>query len=139
MKKPSIPSTGDDGISDAIQGLLSASPLRRHLYAGELLYEHGQAVTACYVLESGTLEAYVTDRGRRRYSAQLGSGDILGAIDFILGRPYSRHVEAVTPATVHVLMPDVLTRQLQGAGPLALCVMQSLARNIDGLSPGGRS
>lgn len=140
MKKKSAPIAGaTGGMSDAIQGLLRSSSLRRHLDAGDVLYEHGESVSACYVIESGTLEAYVPDRGRRRYSAQLATGDIVGAVDFILARPYSRRVQAVTPATVQVLTPDVLSRQLHSAGPLAFCVMQSLARNIDGLSPGGRS
>lgn len=138
-KKPATPAAASGAMSDAIQGLLRSTALRRYLDAGDVLCEHGESVSACYVIESGTLEAYVLDHGRRRYCAQLATGDIVGAIDFILARPYSRRVQAVTPATVHVLTPDVLTSQLHSAGPLAFCVMQSLARNIDGLSPGGRS
>ena len=138
-KKSSSQTTANGAMSDAIQGLLRSTTLRRHLDAGDVLYAHGETVSACYVIESGMLEAYVIERGHRRYSVQLSSGDVVGAIDFILARPYSRHVEALSPTTVHVLTPDVLTKQLNSVGPLAFCVMQSLARNIDGLSPGGRS
>jgi CRP-like cAMP-binding protein len=64
---------------------------------------------------------------------------MVGAIDMVLDRPYSRQVEARADTVVLLLARAILLGQLQQAGPLMWGVMQSLARNIDKLARGGCS
>lgn len=122
---------------DPFREIFETASVRRQLQEGELLYTQGEAAALCYLVESGELESSLPHQKARHYPRLIGVGEIVGAVDMVLDRPYSRQVEARAASVVLLLPREVLLGQLQKAGPLMLGVMQSLARNIDKLARGG--
>ncbi len=116
-----------------------ASSVRRHLREGEMLYLRGAPASACYLVEDGALESYLPTRSSRRYRRVIPVGEIAGAIDLVLDRPYRRNVCASEKATLVMFSRETVMAQLRSGSPLMLGVLQSLARNIDRLSRGGCS
>ena len=125
--------------TDPFREIFRQSSLRRQLQAGELLYSCGEPSELCFLVETGELESSLPNRTARRYPQLIHTGEMVGAIDMVLDRPYSRQVEARADTVVLLLARATLLGQLQQAGPLMLGVMQSLARNIDKLARGGCS
>lgn len=122
---------------DPFREIFETASVRRQLHDGELLYTRGEPSALCFLVESGQLESSLPNQQARRYPRLIGVGEIVGAVDMVLDRPYSRQVEARAASVVLLLPREVLLGQLHKAGPLMLGVMQSLARNIDKLARGG--
>lgn len=131
----------DEGasLSVALRELLHQEHLRRQLEPGETLYRTGGEATQCYVIELGSLLTRAHGRRGAQWRTLVGPGELLGAVDLMLGRPYSRDAEAAERTVVHVIPRDLLLAQLEGTGVLMHGIIQALARNLDRLSPGGRS
>jgi CRP/FNR family transcriptional regulator, cyclic AMP receptor protein len=49
-------------------------------YPGSHLFREGESATAAYLIESGTVDIYRSDRGKRRVVARVGAGSVIGDI-----------------------------------------------------------
>jgi eukaryotic-like serine/threonine-protein kinase len=85
--------------------------------AGELLLQEGDLGDELFVVESGTVQVYVTDaQGRRRGIATLGQGAVVGEAGVLTASARTASVVAINDVTVRVITRKQLE---QGMGPHA--------------------
>src|SRR4051794_20286469 len=96
---------------DDIDWLLLAGDARA-MPAGAVLIEEGAPVGALFIVLDGLLSvAGAAANGRR--AEQRGSGDILGEMSFVDGRPPSATVTALEDSVVFAIPADSLLSKLQ--------------------------
>jgi CRP-like cAMP-binding protein len=77
-------------------------------YPGTHLFKEGEASTAAYVVQHGTVELYRGDRNDRRVVTRVGPNAVLGDIAMFKGDPYHSSARAVDSVTALRLDRDLL-------------------------------
>ncbi|MBK6768904.1 MAG: cyclic nucleotide-binding domain-containing protein [Ardenticatenales bacterium] len=103
--------------------------------AGDVLFEAGDPGDAFYVVQSGTVEAYLADdHGRRVVLERLGPGATFGELALLDGGTRTAGVAAASDATLHVLRRavfiDALARSPALAARLLTLTGGRLRRNL---------
>lgn len=84
-----LPLTADDLLTlDAV-----AEPVSR--YSGSHLFREGEPAVAAYLVESGEVDIYRTQSGKKRVVARVGPGSVLGDIAMFGGGIYISSARAV--------------------------------------------
>ena len=92
---------------DALRRLLDAlTPVT--VPAGTVVIREGEGPGPMYIVQDGRLRAYAGSNGSRRDVAFLRRGDFFGERALFTGQPRAASVEAVSPATLLRLEPEVL-------------------------------
>jgi len=99
---------------------------RERLAAGTTLIREGQPITALYVVLDGTV-AILTEAAGGAAIAQLGTGEVLGEISFVDGRPPSATARAATEAVVLAIPRAAVTNRLAGEVDFAARFYRALA------------
>ena len=115
-------------LTDAQWVSLAPYLTRHEIAAGDLLIREGDVEQTMYLLESGSLQVFVTlgTRASRRI-AILRSGSIVGEGGLFSDGPRMAHVEALTPCVLWALKREQLEQVSLKDPALALALVHSAA------------
>lgn len=85
-------------------------PISRH--PGTHLFEEGEEAVSAYVVQSGEIDLYRTENGRRRVVPRVGAGSVLGDIAMFGQGTYISSAQAVGRVRAYRLDRDRLIPQL---------------------------
>ncbi|HZO21326.1 MAG TPA: patatin-like phospholipase family protein [Steroidobacteraceae bacterium] len=110
-----------NGLDEAIVGEIAAAAEWLSLPGGATLFAAGEPPDALYVVLSGCLGAFAPDnmRDRRRFMGRVLSGDTVGEMGLISGRPRSAHVVALRDSEL-VRIPSESFNRIFGRHPEAM-------------------
>ena len=112
---------------DALRRLLDAlTPVT--VPAGTVVIREGECPGPMFVVQDGRLRAYAGTNGSRRDLAYLRRGDFFGERALLTGQPRAASVEAVTPATLLRLEPEVLRALLDEESEFRRLVEERVAQ-----------
>lgn len=105
------------------------------LAAGDVLFEPGDEGDAFFVVEAGTVEAYLADEhGRRVVLERLGPGASFGELALLDGGPRTAGIAAVGDAELRMLRRGTFDAALRGSPALAARLLRltggRLRRNL---------
>ncbi|MFH1811550.1 MAG: ATPase, T2SS/T4P/T4SS family [Pseudomonadota bacterium] len=112
---------------------LQAQLTRRSLKSGEVLFNAGDVGDAMYLIHSGMVSVYLSDRnlGLTYELAKLGAGQAFGEMALVTGEPRSASVRAIDDANLLQLSRDVFFKLVNAAPQVALTIAQVLAKRLD--------
>lgn len=99
--------------------------------AGEMIVKAGEAAADAFIIERGDAAAWREHNGRRTLLAQLGAGQMIGAVAVLEQRAHSATVTAVSDCSVRVVAADELANHLGQVHPVVHTLIDTL---IDRLS-----
>lgn len=110
--------------------------------AGDVIVKAGETATDAYIIERGDAAAWREHAGNRTLLAQLGAGQMIGAVAVLEERHHSATVTAVSDCSVRVVTADELTRHLGSVHPVVHTLIDTLIdrlswRNVGNASPVG--
>ncbi|MBN2493016.1 MAG: Flp pilus assembly complex ATPase component TadA [Deltaproteobacteria bacterium] len=105
----------------------------RSLRAGEQLFSEGDVGDAMYLVLSGRVSVFVSDKslGLTHELAQLGSGQAFGEMALITGEARSASVRALDDTELLALSRDIFGRLVAAVPQVALTIAAVLARRLD--------
>jgi len=110
-----------------------AMPIRRELFAGEVLYRQGDPSDCAWLVESGQVEL-VSVMGRRSSShGRFGPGELIGELGLIDGASRSATATARSDAVLLAIGREQFLERLQGGDPILRTLVDSLLQRIRGL------
>jgi len=112
---------------EALHALARVAPLQRW-EPGRWLLGEGQRGATCFLLAAGEVDVVRTMAGRRRRLETVGPGAVLAQAALITRRPALAGLRARGPAVAYALHESVLRHQAERASPLALALLDELAR-----------
>jgi EAL domain-containing protein (putative c-di-GMP-specific phosphodiesterase class I) len=93
------------------------------LPSGALLFQEGDAGAAAYLIEAGQVEIFLRRDGRDRTLALRGTGEIVGEMAIIDGRPRSASARAAQDCTLVPVTSEQLTQRSMAADPILRMVL----------------
>ena len=102
------------------------------------LYEYGESAKMSYMILEGEVESVsiLKENQESSESRTLKKGEILGLIDIILERTYSRSVRAKTNCIFAEIEKDDIINILKKESLVASIILKSLAITIENHCPG---
>lgn len=105
---------------------------RQVFFPGEMVFEEGEDGHFAYLVESGSLAVEKRVEGIVQRVRVLTKGDLFGEMALITHEPRMASVVALETATVKVIKPEAIERQLAGANRfLKLLVPMLIAKVRD--------
>ena len=98
--------------------------------AGDTLVEAGSITQEAFIIERGDAAAWREDGRRRTLLAQLGPGQMVGALALLEQRPHSATVTAVSDCSVRVVTGDDLTQHLGSVHPVVHTLIDTLVDRL---------
>lgn len=90
----------------------------RNFAAGERIFTEGDAPDVAYLIETGRVEVWVTQGGKRLILSYLGPGEILGEMAVIDRAPRSASADALSGVSATEIRADQLRERLDEADPV---------------------
>lgn len=106
---------------------LAATARRRRLEPGEVLFAHGEAAEACYIVERGRVVLRASGGGRTTIVMSAGPGDVLGWSALRPGPRWLTTGRAVDAVTVIAIPVAALLDFLAGGSERTRMLIQRLA------------
>lgn len=104
-----------------------ASNSQSHVYApGELIIREGERGASMFILNRGSVNVHIDDKGRPRTVATLNEGDFFGEMALFTGEPRTANISAVEETEVLEIKHDAM-RHLFKTNP---DLVESLSRTI---------
>jgi len=99
---------------------------------GEMLFWQGDPVDYVYVVRSGNVKVFSVSTDGKTYAFGFaGPGDILGASEFLLSKPYDYMAEASENGDAIAIPSGQFERLLTANPELSISVMRKLAQGVD--------
>ncbi len=123
----------DQAFVKLAQALPAAQVVR---YAkGDILHWQGDPVEAILVVQNGAIKiSSISADGRTSTYSVLGTGGMIGAEPYLLGKPHETLAEAIEDTQVVTLQTGEFQRILTTDPQFSLLVMRKLAQDVHGLS-----
>ncbi|MCP4807168.1 MAG: Flp pilus assembly complex ATPase component [Proteobacteria bacterium] len=104
--------------------------------AGETIVHEGDPATAMYLITSGLVSVYRSDRdlGVTVELAKLGGGDNFGEMSLITGSPRSANVSAIEDTRLLLIDQQIFDRLVKAVPQVGLQIAGRLAHRIDELN-----
>ncbi len=99
------------------------------LHPGEILFHQGDPPDEVYLIKTGKIEILVGEGEREKRVALLGSGEFLGEMSIIDGRPRSATARAVDRTVVIAIDSNKLKKTLEEE-PLIGALVMNLVKRI---------
>jgi EAL domain-containing protein (putative c-di-GMP-specific phosphodiesterase class I) len=107
---------------------------RRHLNAGEVLFNTGDSGREAYLIESGTIEIFQQREGSETLIARLGRDELFGELALAGDHTRTASARAQTPTELLAITHELLSEQMRRAPPVLRHLLRvTLARNRDSL------
>lgn len=120
-----------EGLSRAQAEALASCTKKQRFKRNETIVQVGQKSQALYVLLTGTAKVTLTgEKGKEIVLAQLESGDCVGEMSLIDGRPHSANVVATSMMDVLILEFPAFKMALLQNSHLALSIMRGLVKRL---------
>lgn len=104
------------------------SSIRRELFAGEVLFQQGEASSCAWLIEQGSIEL-ASQLGRRSLSqGVLGAGELIGELSLLDDAPRSTTATAVTDSVLLSIEADQFAQRLDGTDPIIRALLNGLRR-----------
>jgi CRP/FNR family transcriptional regulator, cyclic AMP receptor protein len=115
----------DENDRRALAGVMQASEVR----AETPLFEQGEAGSSLFVVRSGRVELFVTDRaGQKIVLSHVGPGDVFGELSLLDGRPRSAGARVVDDGELLELDREHLVALVRRIPDLALDLLAQVSR-----------
>lgn len=111
--------------------LLAVASNRVSLEAGEILLRQGGAPEAVYVIFQGEADVFRETPNGEVHLARIGSGEIVGEIGALSGRPYSATIKAVGQLSALRIERRAFIEILEQVPKLALAISRELGLRLD--------
>lgn len=120
-------------LSPLLKSQLEAQLARKVLQPGEILFTEGDMGDAMYIIASGLVSVFVTDKalGLTVDLATLGKGEAFGEMALVTGEKRSASVKAVERTEVLGLSRDVFYRLVQAVPQVGLTIASTLAKRLE--------
>jgi len=104
------------------------SSIRRELFAGEVLFQQGEASNCAWLIEQGSIEL-ASQLGRRSLSqGVLGPGELIGELSLLDDAPRSTTATAVTDTVLLSIDSEQFAERLDGTDPIIRALLTGLRR-----------
>ncbi|HXF55214.1 MAG TPA: cyclic nucleotide-binding domain-containing protein [Hyphomicrobiaceae bacterium] len=111
--------------------LLAMASNRVSLEPGEALLRQGQPPEAVYVVLEGEADVYLETPKGDVHLARVASGEVVGEIGVLSGRPYSATIKAVGELTALRIERNSFLEILQEVPHLTLAISRELGRRLE--------
>lgn len=110
---------------------LQAVVTTRSIKAGKKVFKAGALEGELFIVRSGAVKVTLPLHKKDNYHLSTAErGSLIGALGFLNAQGYSGNATAVTDTEVYALSRDDFNQLAQHHGPLALTLMQAVARNL---------
>jgi len=113
-------------LDNASLKLIAFASTSLTLHAGEALCREGEPGDSVFIIQSGTVEVFITVDGRRTRLATLGRHQLLGEIAVISNMPRTASVCALGPVTALRIEAEIFLQRVLANPEAALGVMREL-------------
>jgi CRP-like cAMP-binding protein len=122
------------GIDDQTIGQLAGISETRSYKAGAQIYAEGEADAALFVIISGTVRVdKQVNAGQQQTLQQIGEGEVLGAISFVLGGAHSVSAAALHDAELLMIRRTEFDKLAARTPAVAYKLMVRLAAQLAAL------
>ena len=97
---------------------------------GELIFRQGEQGLAAYVVQSGTVEIFLSEGTRSTMLRHFKGGEVFGELALIDGAPRSAAARALTPCELLCLDKGVFDELRAQLRPAAFHVLRHLSNNL---------
>lgn len=91
---------------------------RKVIYAGKKIFSEGEAGDEAFIIESGDVEIFRTERGKEIQLGIVGKGSLIGEMALIDDQPRMATARAVNQAVVIAIGPDAFAKKSREGRPL---------------------
>ena len=106
--------------------------MKRHLTAGETLFDEGDPAGSAYLIESGQIAIYANDDGQPVLLSQLGPGAILGEMAVIDEAPRTASARAVTDVELTEIDREQLAERIRRSDSVVRSLLEGLLQRYRG-------
>jgi type IV pilus assembly protein PilB len=119
-------------LKQQLEGHLTDANVR----AGAVVFSEGDPGDAMYLLVSGEVSVFLSDRslGLSVELARLGAGQVFGEMALVTGSPRSATVKATEDSRLKVLSREILFKLVQAAPQVGLMIAGVLAKRTEELN-----
>ena len=107
--------------------------VRRELFAGEVLYQQGEASDCAWLLERGQVELVSVQGRRTARHGVFGPGELIGELGLIDGAPRSATATARSDSVLLAIEREQFVERLQSGDPILRTLVESLLQRIRSL------
>jgi EAL domain-containing protein (putative c-di-GMP-specific phosphodiesterase class I) len=107
--------------------------IRRELFAGEMLYQQGDASDCAWLIEHGTIELTSTLGRRTSHLGVFGPGELIGELGMLDGGPRTATAIARSDCVLLAIEHDPFLERLESGDPIVKSLVDSLLHRIRGI------
>ncbi len=112
-----------------------ASNSQSHVYApGELIIREGERGASMFILNRGSVQVHIDDKGRPRTVATLHEGDFFGEMALFTGEPRTANISAVEETEVFEINHDAMRTLFKTNPDLVESLSHTIAERRAGLA-----
>ena len=100
--------------------------LERTYLNGEILFREGDPGGDIFIIKAGEVKVYQDRNGQEVQLAQLGQGELLGAMTATTRTPRTASVKALTQVTVTIIQNQDVEKLLKDMPPWAKILLKDL-------------
>ncbi|MCX6130427.1 MAG: cyclic nucleotide-binding domain-containing protein [Proteobacteria bacterium] len=102
------------------------SKIEKTFQSGDIIFNEGEPGGDIYIIKSGEVKVYQLRGGSEILLAQLGQGELLGAMTATTGTPRTASVKALTKVTVTIVAAKDMEKLLKDMPPWARILIKDL-------------
>ncbi|MCF8060225.1 MAG: EAL domain-containing protein [Bacteriovoracaceae bacterium] len=95
---------------------------------GELIFKEGQSADCAYLIESGQVELFVTNKEESTPLSLLGPGEIFGEMSIFHGSRREASAKANTEVVLSVVSKEALSERIDEADPIVRLLFTMMAK-----------
>lgn len=120
-----------EGLAEEDLVALASNLVRRTFSAGQMIFSHGDAGTAMYIIESGDVNIHLPGDASRRISlADIACGEFFGELALFDEKTRSASALATTDVVLLELEHGTLERYLEARPRAALAILRTMSRRL---------
>ncbi|MDR3389799.1 MAG: DUF1003 domain-containing protein [Rudaea sp.] len=120
-----------EGLSEEDLQALAGNLVRRTFAAGQMIFSHGDAGTAMYIIESGDVNIHLPGEASRRISlADLAGGEFFGELALFDEKVRSASALATTDVVLLELEHGTLEHYLETRPQAAMAILRTMSRRL---------